>query len=68
MIELKKCSSDITTLFEEYLEELSKPKYNYYGGQGHWYDDWYDDDYYDDYYVDDYYDDYYYDEEYYDYY
>ena len=46
MIELKKCSTDITTLFEEYLEELSKPKYNYYG-QGHWYDDWYDDDYYD---------------------
>lgn len=52
MIELKKCSSDITTLFEEYLEELSKPKYNFYGGQGHWYDDWYDDDYYDDYYGD----------------
>ena len=51
MIELKKCSTDITTLFEEYLEELSKPKYNYYG-QGHWYDDWYDDDYYDDYYGD----------------
>ena len=52
MIELKKCSTDITTLFEEYLEELSKPKYNYYGGQGHWYGDYYDDDYYDDYYGD----------------
>ena len=50
MIELKKCSSDFTTLFEEYLEELSKPKYNYYGGQGGWYDDDYYDDYYGDYY------------------
>lgn len=52
MIELKKCSSDITTLFEEYLEELSKPKYNYYGGHCGWYDDWYDDDDWDGYYGD----------------
>lgn len=53
MIELKKCSSDITTLFAEYLEELSKPKYDYYGCGSRYFDDWYDDEwdnYYDDYY------------------
>jgi hypothetical protein len=53
MIELKKCSSDISTLFEEYLEELSKPKYDYYGCGSRYFDDWYDDEwdnYYDDYY------------------
>ena len=43
MIELKKCSTNLSTLFEEYLEESSKPKYNYYGGYDY-YDDW-DDDY-----------------------
>ena len=41
MIELVKPRIDISSLFISYLEELSKPKYNYYGG---YYDGWYDDE------------------------
>ena len=53
MIELKKCSSDISALFKEYLEELTNPKYDYYGCGSRYFYDWYDDEwdnYYDDYY------------------
>ena len=41
MIELVKPRIDISSLFISYLEELSKPKYTYYGG---YYDDWYGDE------------------------
>ena len=56
MIELKKCSSDITTLFEEYLEELYNTKYDFYGCGSRYFDDWYDDEW--DNYYGDYYDSY----------
>jgi hypothetical protein len=56
MIELKKCSSDISTLFKEYLDDLTKPKYDYYGYGSRCFNDWYDDEW--DNYYDDYYDDY----------
>lgn len=53
MIELKKCSSDISTLFKEYLDELTKPKYGYYGCGSRCFDGWYDDEW-DNYYDDNY--------------